>query len=411
MTDLALLLRLEARRLADPFRAPSPGAWAALLLPAALGVGALWVGAEAVRPDAEDGDGAILLGLLVAGIVAFQAYPVLFRPADDGFLRRLGVPARALYAVRALRLLALALLAVAALMVPYLATGTLGMRALAVAASGAAAGWGAALFAMAGAARRIAEPERRPSAWGRTIPMAPGLGAAAPLVFAPLGPLLAGAFAARLALVPVLLPAAWAAAFAVGGLALAAAGARRFEGALPRFAPQAAEMAYAPPPEAGEAGLVIGRGLAAVLPARAGAVRARDAAVASRRFRGAARLAWPVAIVAALAVLRAGDDPRVRTWVVAAGATVLVAQAAALVGLGRLERGGGRWLDRSAGVRLADRLAGRWAAGFGMGLALAAPVGIAWALMVPGGGAWLWPAAAALVALVAAGASLAAAGR
>jgi hypothetical protein len=411
VSHVRLLLRLEARRLGDPFRHPSPGAWASLALPALLVAGALWLGAESVRPDVEDGDGAILLGLLVSGVVAFQAYPLLFRPADDGFQRRLGVPARALYAVRALRLLALAALVVAALMIPYLATGTPLARPLAVALAGATFAWGAALFAIAGAARRIADPQARPGPWGRTIPFAPGLKDAAPLVFAPLGPFVGGAFAARFATLPALPSGAWAALFAAAGAALALAGLRRFGRALPRFAPQAGEMAYAPPPEAGEAGLVIGRGVAAALPARAGAVRARDAAVAGRRFRGATRLAWPVGIVAALALLRAGADPQVRTWVVAAGAVALAAQGAAVVGVGRMERGGRRWIDRAAGVSQADRLLGRWAAGFGMGLAVAVPGGIGWAVGVPGGGAWLWPLAAAAMALAAAGASLAAAGR
>jgi hypothetical protein len=409
--EAALLLRLEARRLTDPLRNPNPATLASIGIPAVLAAGALWMGGESVRPEVEDGQGAILLGLLVAGIAAFQAYPVLFRPSDDGFLRRLGLPARALYGVRALRLLALTLVTVAALLIPYLATGVPLLLPLAVAAAGGIVGWGAACFALAGAAWRIADPAAAPGMFGRTIPLAPGLRDAAPLVFAPLGPLVAGAFAARMVLLPALPPALWLALCAAAGGALALAGAARFERALPRFAPQAGEMAYAPPPEAGEVGLVIGRGVAALLPARAGAVRARDAAVAARRFRGATRLAWPVAIVGALAVLRAGGDPQVRSWVVAAGAVALAAQGAALVGVGRLERGGPRWIDRAVGASLADRLLGRWAAGFGMGLAVAVPVGLAWAIGVPGGGAWGWPAAAAGVSLVASGASLAAAGR
>jgi hypothetical protein len=410
-SPLHLLLSLEARRIADPFRHPRPGAWIGVGLPAALGIAALWLGAESVRPDAADGDGAIALGLLAAAPIAFWAYPILFRPADDALLRRLGIPARVSYWLRAARLGSLALLILLLLMIPYIATRSLSPTPLAVAGAGALAAWGMALSSLSRAAARIANPGRRIELTSMMMGPDPELIRAGPLVWAPLPAVIVGAFAARIALAGGMPPAGWTAAFAVLAAALAAVGARRFERGAPRFSPQAGEMAYAPAPDAGDAGLVIGRGLARVLPTRAGAVRARDAAVVARRFRWAGRVAWPVAVVCVLALLRAGERPAVQGWVAGAGAVVLAMQAAAVIGLGRMERGGRRWLDRAAGLATADRLLGRWAAAFGMALALVIPVGIAWALILGADDAWIWVAAAAGSALVASAASLAAAGR
>lgn len=407
----SLLLRLEARRLADPFRHPRAGAWIGVALPAALGLAALWLGAESVRPDPADGDGAIGLGLLVSAPIAFWAYPILFRPGDDALLRRLGIPARASYGLRATRLAALSLLVVLLALVPFAATGTLGILPIASALTAGLIGWGMSLSALSGAAERVAVPNRRIGLTSMMMGPDPELVRAGPLVWAPLKPVIAAAFAARLVLVSALPAVAWVGIFAVAAGGLAMLGARRFERAAPRFSPQAAEMAYAPPPRTGDAGLVIGRGLAAVLPPRAGAVRARDAAVVGRRFRWAGRVAWPVSIVCVLALLRAGERAEVQGWVAFAGALVLAMQVIAVIGLGRMERGGRRWLDRAAGLRAGDRLLGRWAAAFGMALALVVPVGIVWGLIVPGSTGWLWPAAAAGSAAVASAASLAAAGR
>jgi len=410
-SPLRLLLSLEARRLADPFRHPRPGAWVGVGLPALLGVAALWLGADSVRPELGDGDGAIALGLLVAAPIAFWGYPILFRPGDDALLRRLGIPARASYWLRAIRLAALGVMIVLLLMIPYAATGTLGARPLAVAGAAALAAWGMALSSLSGAAATIANPGRRLELTSMMMGPDPELVRAGPLVWAPLPSVIVGAFVARIALVGAMPPAAWTAVFAVLAAGLARVGARRFQRAAPRFSPQAAEMAYAPAPDAGDAGLVIGRGLARVLPARAGAVRARDASVVARRFRWAGRVAWPVAVVCVLALLRAGEQPAVQGWVAGAGAVVLAMQAAAVIGLGRMEREGRRWLDRAAGLAAGDRLLGRWAAAFGMALALVIPVGITWALILGAGDAWMWVAAAAASALVASAASLAAAGR
>lgn len=411
LSPFRLLLSLEARRIADPFRHPRVGTWVGVGVPAALGLAALWLGADSVRPDPREGDGAIGLGLLVSAPIAFWAYPILFRPADDALLRRLGIPARAAYGLRALRLAALSLLVVMLALVPFAATGTLAALPLAVALAAGLVGWGMSLSALSGAAERVAIPSRRIELTSLMMGPDPELVRAGPLVWAPLKPVVAAAFAARLVLVGTLPTWAWVAAFAALAGGLTMVGARRFERAAPRFSPRSAEMAYAPPPDAGEAGLVIGRGLARVLPPRAGAVRARDAAVVARRFRWAGRVVWPVSIVCVLALLRAGERPPVQGWVAATGALVLAMQAMAVIGLGRMERAGRRWLDRAAGLRARDRLLGRWAAAFGMALALVVPVGVVWGLIVPGTSGWLWPAAAAGSAAVASAASLAAAGR
>jgi hypothetical protein len=408
---LRLLVGLEARRLADPFRHPRAGTWGAVAFAGTVVVGGLWLAADGARPDLSAGEGMILLGALVSGPVAFWAYPVLFRPADDGFLRRLGVEVRAVYALRALRLLALALGLLLLLMVPYAASGApLGVP-LAVALGGALPAWGTALWALSRAARHTVDPGFRPGPGARMMGADPDLVRAGPMVFAPILPLLVGAFAARLSLGAAVPTGARLAAFAALGAAFALAGARSFAAAHPRFAPRSLEMAYVPPPPAGQTGLVVGRGLAALLPRRAGAVRARDAAVVARRYRWAVRAVWPVSIVASLAVLRAGDDPAVRGWAAAAAALVLALQGGALLALGRLERDGGRWLDRAVGIRLRDRLLGRWAAGFGLSLGVVVPLSLAWLIVLPPPGAALWLAAGAGAAAVAAIASLALAGR
>jgi len=404
---LALLLRLDAQRLADAVRRPRVGVWAGVALPAALVVGGVWLAGDALRPDVSTGDGQILLGLLVSAPIAFQAYPILFRPEDDSLLRRLGIPPAALFAHRALRLLLAALAVMGLFLLPFVRTAQPMGAPLAMLAAGAAVAWASSLATTSGAAARMADGKRSPIR-GLLGPDA-GLSAAASLVWAPLPPLVAGALAARVALgpnVPVrmgviaLLVALWV-----------ALGARRFARALPRFAPLSGELAYAPPPTADASELVIGRGLPALLPRGAGAVRARDAVVVSRRFRWAGRLAAPVGIIAALALLRAGGDPEVRRWVAAACTGVLVMQSAAVIALGRAERTRLRWIDRAVGLRTADRLLGRWAVGFGLSMGVVIPVAFVWSFAVDTSPAWPWVAGAALGALAAAGASLAAAGR
>ncbi|HSU15231.1 hypothetical protein [Longimicrobium sp.] len=409
-SPLRLLLRLEARRMSDALRQPRPAAWIGILLPVALAAGGLWVAGDAMRPDVSTADGAIGLGMLVAAPVALQAYPILFRAVDDAFLRRLGIPARALFGVRAMRLLALALAVVFALMIPVVSTRQPILPPLAIALAAAVVAWAASLLAQASAAGKLARGDR-PSPAAGLIGWDPELAKAAALVYAPLWPLLAGAAAARVAVAPV--GAAW---MRIGALTLVSAAllpwaTRAFARALPRFAPHAGELAYAPPPDASGGELVVGRGIARVLPRRAQSVRARDAVVIGRRYRWASRAAWPASIVSALVLLRAGGHGEVRAWVTLACGLLLAAQAAAVVALGRSERGRLRWMDRALGLRPADRVVGRWAASFGLALAVALPLALGWAIAIGGSGGWMWLGAAAAVALVASTASVAAAGR
>ncbi len=407
---LALLLRLEARRLADAFRHPRPAAWIGVLLPLVLAAGVLWAAGESVRPDVSSGDGVIQLGLLVAVPVSLQSYPILFRPADDAFLRRLGIIPNALFGLRALRLLALTLLVAAAVMIPYLSAGQPVARPLAIALAAGAVTAAASLWAQANAAAATVSG-RGPSLAGRSLGgWDPELAAAGALVYAPIWPAIAGAAAARFAGSEVWMMPMRLALTAAVSLAVLPLGARAFARALPRFAPHAGELAYAPPPDASGGELAVGRGVARVLPRRVQAVRARDAVVLGRRYRWAWRLAWPVAIVGALALIRAGGNPGVRAWVTLLCGAMLAAQAAAVVALGRSERGHTRWADRALGLGVAHRFAGRWAMAFGLALAVALPLAAGWWIGVDGR-AWAWLAAAALTALVASGTSLAAAGR
>jgi len=410
-SGLRLLLRLEARRLSDAVRHPRPAAWLGILLPAALAIGGLWAAGDSVRPDLSDSAGVILLGLVVSTPITLQAYPILFRPSDDAFLRRLGIAPRAQFSLRAMRLGVLAIVAVIAVLIPFISTGKpLGMP-LVIASAAAAASWAASLAFQARAAMRIATGARRALAAGTMQAFDPELAAAGALVFAPLAPVAAGAAAAAFAVAPVLGMAPRLAIVAGACAACVPVAAGMFARALPRFAPHAGELAYAPPPDATGGELVIGRGIATLLPRGAQAVRARDAVIVGRRYRWASRTAWPAAIVAGLVVLRAGAHPQVRVWVTLACGALLAAQAAAVVALGRGERGRTRWMDRALGLTAANRLAGRWATAFGLAMAVALPMALAWWIAVEQGGGWTWMAAAAGVALVASTASLAAAGR
>ncbi|MBV9110400.1 MAG: hypothetical protein JO306_13390, partial [Gemmatimonadetes bacterium] len=158
---LRLLLGLEARRMSDAFRHPRPAAWLGILLPAALAIGGLWAAGDSVRPDLSDSSGTILLGLIVSTPITLQAYPILFRPSDDAFLRRLGIAPRAQFGLRAIRLAVLALVAVVAVLIPFIATGKpLGMP-LVIALAAAAATWAASLAGQSRAASRIAIGARR----------------------------------------------------------------------------------------------------------------------------------------------------------------------------------------------------------------------------------------------------------
>jgi hypothetical protein len=266
------------------------------------------------------------------------------------------------------------------------------------------------MLAQSDAAERVSSGAR--STVGRTMGYDPELASNAPLVFAPLWPLVAGAAAARFAAVPIFTMPVRMLAVAAASAALVVPAMAAFARALPRFAPHAGELAYTPPPDASGGELVVGRGIARVLPARAQAVRARDAVVLGRRYRWAGRLGWTVPIVSALALLRAGWHPAVRAWATLTCGMLLASQAAAVVALGRSERGRTRWMDRALGLAATDRLVGRWATAFGLALAVALPLAFGWWIgLDDGAGGWTWIAAAAGVAAIASGASVAAAGR
>ncbi|HEX7241293.1 MAG TPA: hypothetical protein VF263_13545, partial [Longimicrobiaceae bacterium] len=310
---------------------------------------------------------------------------------------------------RALRFL---LASAGVLLLPLLAFAADGAspgRPLAAGSAAALAAWGTALWAQSRAALTVAR-RGKPGITALMMGPDPGLVRTAPLVYAPLYPLLAGAFAGGWLGAAPGVAAARLLGVAALSLAVAALASRSFARALPRFAPLGNEMAFEPPPAAGETGLVLDRGVARLLPPRAAAARARDAMVLRRRFRWAGRIAWPVAAAGVVALVRWGDAEGVRSWVAGAGALALAAQGGALVALGRGERGM-RWIDRALGLGWWTRLLGRWAAGFGLSFWLALPLALAWAARAPGADGWAWLLAALAASGAGAGISLAAAGR
>lgn len=405
-----VLLRADARRLAGIARYPTASFWVGLFLPALLltiGVAAVGSVAGARISSTQDG---VTFGVLVAGPVAFLAYPTLFRGSDDAFLRRLGVPPGALYRERALRLLGWAVAIAALVGCAHAASGVSVGRILRMAVPVVMASWGSAALSLAAAARAMAG-RAHGSGWGC---LTAGLrdrevAGAAPLVYAPVSPLVAGALAGGI-MAGVEGPA-WMALISAAGVGAAVAASPVFAAALPRFAPQALEMSFAPHPSADGVELRARRGLARLLPRRAGAAWARDAAVAGRRFAWASRVVWPVVIFACVALARWGEHPGTRGWVVAATALVLVLQGAAAIGLGRMERAGSRWMDRSLGIALPHRFVGRWAWGWGLSLWLTVPLALAWSWWAGVGPGWVWVAVAAGTSGVAAAASMGAAGR
>jgi hypothetical protein len=402
------LLRLDLRRLAARVRRPRAGDTIAAALPLLLLAASLWGAPASAVPRLDSrGDGAAL-GMLLAAPIAFLSYGVLFRASDDPFLRRLGVDPRSLYAERAARLLCAALGLVLALTALAASAGRPVAPLLIVSLAAAIAAWGAGAAASSLAA--LAMARRSPGqGWGC---LAAGmwdreLAAVAPLVHAPLVPLLAGGAAGA---------AAWgrgagaAAGVAVLGLALAWVASGWWAAALPRFAPQLQEMAFDPPPPAGVGELGVGRGLARILPHHAAAAMARDALVAARRFPWSTRIVWPVAIVSLALLARWGGQAETRSWVATAAVTVWVVQVAAMVGLGRYERAGRRWLDRSLGIGGAQRLLGRWAWGWGASLYLAIPLALGWQWWAGAGPGWPWLLVGAGTAAVGAVASVLVAG-
>jgi hypothetical protein len=409
--QLRLLLRNEVRRAGAELRRPRVGAWAAVGLPLLLVVAALVAAGSAALPVPDEPSGAVAIGFLVSAPIAFLGYGLLFRARDDSLLRRLGFDPRVLYVVRALRLALVAAGLVLVIVLPFAVELRPVARPLLLAACSAAAALGTALLAFSHAAALTAAPQWRPGPFSRLMGMDPELVQVGPLVYAPLVPLAAGLLvggwlgaAARIAALPVAL-------VLLASLACSVAAAARFARAQGRFAPRAAEMAYSPAPEAGDTGLVLDRGIARLLPIRSRAVLARDARIVERRFRWATTIVWPVAIVGTIALARWGHVAAVRSWVLAAGALTLLVQGAALIGLGRLEAAGGRWIDHAAGLRARDRWLGRGAYGFGLSLWLTVPLGLAWGLWAGIGTGWAWLAAGAAAALVSAGASMSASRR
>jgi len=405
-THFHLLLGLGWRRIGKLLRYPSLPLAVGTLLPLGVVVTALWTLGRLGAPSAEGAEGGVTLGLLVSGLISFLAYGLLFRGRDDSFLRRLGIDFRALFLERALRLAASGLAISALLGVPFLAAGEPAARPLVIGGSSALLAVGTAALAFAAAAHATANPGG--SSWSSIgiRQWDPGLARAAPLVYAPLIPFLAGAAAGGFAgaapgaaIGRLLIVAALAAAGVAGGALI-------YERAAPRFLPQAGEMAFNPPPRGTGEEFRVGKGISWLLPRRSAAVWVRDAAVAGRRFTWASRITWPVAIVSITALARSGDAPAIRIWVLAAVGIALLVQAAAVVGLGRLERRGPRWLDRSGGLRWPERWLGRWAWAWGLSLWLLLPVALAWHWWSGLPGAWAWPIVGAASAAIAAGASL-----
>jgi hypothetical protein len=405
-----LLQGLALRRFASAARNAPVALALGLAIPALAAVAVLLGSGSGAAPDLASGDGVILLGLLVSAPTALLAYPVLFRPADDGFLRHLAIHPGALFTLRALRLGAYAAGLLLALLLPYLAAGQSVAKPLAIGLAAAALAWASALWSHARAAGRTG-PGTRLTLAGASLGPDLELARAAALVFAPLWPLLAGATGAVWMAAPVV-PLTLRAAVVIGLSAILFGLARRgFAAALPRFAPYAADLAWAPPLSAAGGEFAVGVGVWRVLPARVQAVRARDALLLGRRYRWSMRLAWPVAGIGGLALLRGGAHPGVRSWVALAAGALLLAQAGAVLALGRSERGRTRWLDRSLGLGDPVRLGGRGLATLGMGSLVVLPLVAAWWIGVPQPAGWSWLPALAAGALLAAGAANLAAGR
>lgn len=383
------------------------GVWVGASLGLVLTLGLL---RAAAAPDLADAGAAMLWGFLLAAPLAFFAYGVFLRPADAGLLRRVGVSAAAIFARQAIRLLLVALVTVLVAVVPLIGRDPIA-RALALALAATLSAWSLALLAYSAAASSVGESRRQQGMLARLIAWDRELASAAPLVYAPLVPVLGGIGAVGwIGSAP---GAAWERVVVVALLAIgvAAMAARPYTRTLARWMPVVGEMAFVPPPNVGAAELVTNRGVARLLPRAAAAVWARDAAVVARRFRWAGRLVWPVAAVAVFALARAGDDATVRGWVATLVGLALAAQAAAVIALGRIERGHQRWLDRSLGLGHGHRWLGRYALGMGLMSWLVVPLALTWGLAVPGASGWPWLFAAAALAGVGAAASLAVAGR
>jgi hypothetical protein len=407
MGFVSRLATLDARRLWARARYPTVGDVVLLAVPLALLAAGLSAAREALAPQlSTPGEGGAL-GMLLSAPVAFLTYSVLFRGADTGLLRRLGVPPGALYVERAARLL-VAALALALVPIGFSAIGDQPLTTvLRVSLTAAVVAWALGVASASLAAAAMAR-RRQGSGWGcLTVGMWDGeLAAIAPLVYAPLVPLLGGSAAGAVAWgggLPVLL-GLW-----VLALGMAWLGGRWWEAALPRFGPRVLEMAFEPPPPTGTGELGLGRGVSRLLPRATAAVWARDAVVAARRYGWATRIVWPVALLALVLLARWGEQPATRGWVAAAVVAVWLLQMAATIALGTYERATRRWVDRSLGITPGQRLLGRWLFGWGLSLWLGVPVALAWQWW-GGGAGWPWLVLGAGTAGIGAVGSLAAAG-
>lgn len=412
MSRIGVLLRHDARRFAAAARRPTAGGTIGVLLPAVLLVAGVMAAGATGGARLETTQDGVTLGVLLGSPVAFVAYSVMFRLRDESFLRRLGVEPRVLYLERALRLLAFSLAVAFLALLGYGVAGVPAGRVLLVGVPIGVVSWGMALLFVAIAARAMANPG------GGGGPAWLGIGmwdrevaAAAPLVYAPIPALVAAGLGGGI--VAGVEHARPLAALAVIGVGVAAAlvGARPFAVALPRFAPRAVEMSFAPEPESIGLGLPGRRGLSRLLPRAAAAARARDVAVAGRRFAWAGRVTWPVVILSLVALARWGREPGVTAWIASAVVLALALQGAAAIGMGRLERGGPRWIDRAAGITPLYRFLGRWGWGWGLGLWLTVPLALAWGWWSDAGGGWGWVVVAAFTSGVAAATSVLSAGR
>lgn len=404
------LLRLNAIRLRAALQRPSGSFWIGSVLPALLvaaGVAAVGRISDAQLQTTQDG---VTLGVLIGAPLAFVTYTILFRGGDDAFLRRMGVSPLALIRERALRLAGCgaALVGFALLLYGINAPFT----AVVVAATSAMlAAWGAGLLAFGAAA--VAMTRREAAGPPGCLAMGikdPEVAGAAPLVYAPLLPLISAGVAGGVgAGVP---GDGWLVLAAVAILALGAGhlGGALSARALPRFAPLALEMSFAPMPDTSGGELRARRGVARWLPRRVAAVWARDAAVIGRRFTWASRITWPVVIFSLVALARWGQEPGTRAWVISAVVMVLLLQGAAAIAMGRYERRGLRWVDRAVGLGPGQRFLGRWAWGWGISFWLTVPVGLGWSWWAGAGSGWSWIAAAAGTSGVAAALSVAAGG-
>ncbi|CAN5810342.1 hypothetical protein BH23GEM6_BH23GEM6_17430 [soil metagenome] len=404
-----VLIRLDIRRLLSSLRNPSAGPILALVLPVGLLGGILWVVGRSSRPGVPDAEAALLLGLLLSGPVAFIAYTTIFRASDEALLRRLGFPASALFHERVSRFLLVSLAIALLALIPFAAAGESLGRPAAVALAAALGAWGGGAASAAWSARAVALPNRTGGGLLALGIRDREMRGVAPLLYAPLFPFLLGALSAAfvgtsggVGLWQIMLVASIA-------LGLVRLGQSWHSEALPRFAPQALEMSFEPPPS-GVGEMSVGRGAGRLLPARVAAVWVRDSLMVNRRFAWAPRLVWPVAFLAFFGLARWGYDPSTRGWVAAAAMVALLAQSVAAIALGRLERSGTRWIDRSLGLTWRHRLAGRWAWGFGASLWLTIPLGLSWHWWSGVGGASGWIAAGAGTAMAGAVASLAASG-